>query len=269
MSNRNRSALLGAVVCGLLLTLLSGCAEQPKPAEAPPTETAQPSEPPKEAPPAEPEKKEPEAAKVPEAPKPEMEKPKPVAKAPAKKSLMNPSALKEQAPAIYKVKFATSKGDILIEVDRSWAPLGADRFYNLVKNGFYDGCKFFRIVNNFIVQVGMHPDPKVSRVWQDANFKDDPVTKTNRRGALTFATAGPNTRTTQIFINTKTTGNAFLDTQGFAPCGRVIEGMEFVDSLYAGYGEAPDQTMIRAKGNAYLDEKFPKLDSIETATIIE
>jgi peptidyl-prolyl cis-trans isomerase A (cyclophilin A) len=264
MLKRNRSVLSFAAVSGLLAILLAGCAEQPKPVEAPPTEAAKPPEPPKEAPPAEPEKKEPEAAKAPEE-----AKPKPVAKAPAKKSLMNPSALKEQAPAIYKVKFATSKGDILIEVDRSWAPLGADRFYNLVKNGFYDGCKFFRIVNNFIVQVGMHPDPKVSRVWQDANFKDDPVTKTNRRGSITFATAGPNTRTTQIFINTKTTGNAFLDTQGFAPFGRVLEGMEVVDTLYAGYGEAPDQTMIRAKGNAYLDEKFPKLDYIESATIVE
>ncbi len=247
-------------VAAALALLLTGCAEEPKPVEKekPAEEAAKPPEkPPAEA----------EEAKPPE--KAEAPKPKPAAKAPTKKVLLNPSALKERAPAVFKVKFETSKGDFIVEVNRSWAPRGADRFYNLVKNGFYDGCKFFRVINNFIVQFGLSPDPAVSRAWQNATIRDDPVTKTNRRGTLSFATAGPNTRTTQVFINIKQGGNAFLDSQGFAPFGRVIEGMEVVDSLYAGYGEAPDQGMIRTKGNAYLEERFPKLDYIKKATIIE
>ncbi len=254
----NRRLLLMPAAAALTL-LLAGCAEEPKPVEKPAEEAAKPPE----KAPAEAEEAKPAEEKA-EAPKP-----KPAPKPPTKKALLNPSALRERAPDVYKVKFETSKGDIIIEVNRSWAPRGADRFYNLVKNGFYDGCKFFRVINNFIVQFGLNPDPAVSRAWQNATIRDDPVTKTNRRGTLSFATAGPNTRTTQVFINTKQGGNAFLDSQGFAPFGRVIEGMDVVDSLYAGYGEAPDQGMIRTKGNAYLEERFPKLDYIKKATIIE
>ena len=163
------------------------------------------------------------------------------------------------------VVFDTTKGNIKIQVNRSWAPRGADRFYNLVKNGYYDSCRFFRIVPNFVVQFGMHGDPKVGALWQRAQIQDDPVTKTNRKGALTFATAGPGTRTTQIFINLK--ANTFLDSQGFAPFGEVVEGMEIVESLYAGYGESPDQGMILQRGNNYLASSFPNLDYIKKATI--
>jgi len=165
------------------------------------------------------------------------------------------------------VKFETTKGDVIIEVDRSWAPKGADRFYNLVKNGFFDDCRFFRVVSNFIVQFGLGPDPAVNRVWEGSRITDDPVTKTNRKGSITFATAGPNTRTTQVFINFK--ANAFLDNQGFAPFGRVVKGMDVVESFYTGYGEKPDQALIRNQGNKYLKAKFPKLDYIKRATIIE
>jgi peptidyl-prolyl cis-trans isomerase A (cyclophilin A) len=229
---------------------LVGCAGEPEPAEPPAKEEAAP----------------PPETKAPEPPKPEPE-PEPAKPKPTATSLMNPSALKERAPDMFQVKFETSKGDVLIDVTRSWAPKGADRFYNLVKNGFYDECKFFRVVPNFIVQIGMHPDPKVSRVWQNARITDDPVTKTNRKGTVVFANAGPNTRTTQIFINYK--ANAFLDNQAFAPFGAVTEGMDIVEGLYAGYGEAPEQGMIRAQGNKYLESKFPKLDFIKQATIIE
>jgi peptidyl-prolyl cis-trans isomerase A (cyclophilin A) len=163
------------------------------------------------------------------------------------------------------VTFETTKGNVKIQVNRSWAPKGADRFYNLVKNGFFDGCRFFRIVPNFIVQFGLGGDPAVNARWEDARITDDPVTKTNRKGALTFATAGPNTRTTQLFINLK--ANAALDEQGFAPFGQVVEGMELIEGLYSGYGEAPDQGMIRTQGNAYLTKRFPNLDYIKNATV--
>ena len=246
------SALIAAVAVVPLFFL--GCAEQPQPAEQPAKEAAKPPEKPAEAPQAQPEKK------------PEEAKPA-AAETAARKSLRNPSALKEKAPDVYKVKFETSKGDILIEVNRSWAPRGADRFYNLVKNGFYDECRFFRVVPNFVIQFGMHGDPAISRMWANARIKDDPVTKTNRRGTLSFATSGPNSRTTQVFINLKT--NSFLDSQGFAPFGRIIEGMDVVGKLYAGYGEAPEQPLIRNQGNAYLNKRFPKLDYIKTATIVE
>lgn len=232
---------------------LAGCTSEPEPEEAAKEEAAPP--------PAEPPAEEPvETAKEPEPPKPA---PKQTA---TKKSLLNPSALKEKAPEVYRAKWETSKGDVIIEVTRSWAPKGADRFYNLVKNGYFDECRFFRVVPNFIVQIGMHPDPKVSRVWTDARITDDPVTKTNRKGTIVFATSGPNTRTTQLFVNYK--ANAFLDNQGFAPFGNVVEGMDIVESIFAGYGEGPEQGMIRAQGNKYLNEKFPKLDYIKQATIL-
>ena len=141
--------------------------------------------------------------------------------------LMNPSALKEQAPPTYRVKFDTSKGPFVIEVHRDWAPNGADRFYNLVKNGFFDDARFFRVVEGFMVQFGINGDPKVSAVWREARIKDDPVRISNKRTFVTFATAGPNTRTTQVFINFGDNHN--LDSQGFAPFGQVVSGMKVVE----------------------------------------
>ena len=181
--------------------------------------------------------------------------------------LMNPAALKAVAPALYRVKFTTTHGDFVVEVHRDWAPLGADRFYNLVKNRFFTDNAFFRVVPNFIVQFGLPADPAVGAVWQHANIKDDPVKQSNKRGTVVFATAGPNTRTTQLFINFKDNG-ASLDGQGFAPFGTVTEGMDVVDGLYAGYGERPDQGLINSQGKAYLEKNFPKLDVIKSAVVI-
>ena len=185
--------------------------------------------------------------------------------------LMNPSALKEQAPAVYRVDFDTSKGPFVIEVHRDWAPIGADRFYNLVKNGFYDDARFFRVIEGFMVQFGVTGDPKVSAVWKEARMKDDPPRYSNKRSFVTFATAGPNTRTTQVFISYGDNSN--LDSQGFTPFGQVVSGMKVVDSLYNGYGEGaprglgPDQTKLQTEGNAYLASKFGNLDYIKKATI--
>lgn len=185
--------------------------------------------------------------------------------------LGNPAALNEQAPAVYKVNVDTSKGPFVLEIHRDWAPAGADRFYNLVKNGFYDNDRFFRVISGFMVQFGVNGDPKVSAVWREANIKDDPVRQSNSRGMITFATAGPNTRTTQVFINFA--NNGALDRMGFAPFGRVVSGMEVVDALYSGYGEGaprgngPDQGRVQTQGNAYLTHDFAKLDYIKKATI--
>jgi peptidyl-prolyl cis-trans isomerase A (cyclophilin A) len=188
-------------------------------------------------------------------------------------NLSDPASLNEKAPAVYKAKFDTSKGPFVIEVNRDWAPRGADRFYNLVKNGFFDNARFFRVIEGFMVQFGINGDPNIAAVWRDADIKDDPVKQSNARGTITFATAGPNTRTTQVFINFG--DNAPLDGQGFAPFGKVVSGMEVVDSLYGGYGEGapngngPDQGRLQQQGNAYLEKDFPKLDFIKTATIAE
>ncbi len=185
--------------------------------------------------------------------------------------LSNPAALTAQAPASYKVKFDTSKGPFIVQVHRDWAPLGADRFYNLVKNGFYDNARFFRVVSGFMVQFGINADPRLSAVWRDAAINDDPVKQSNARGMITFAMRGPNTRTTQVFINFG--NNARLDTGGFAPFGQVVSGMTVVDALYSGYGEGaprgagPEQGRIQSEGNAYLIKEFAKLDYIKTATI--
>jgi peptidyl-prolyl cis-trans isomerase A (cyclophilin A) len=246
-------AWLPAAALAAFSLLSVGCQEQPK-APDKPAETAKPAEAPPPGPP-------PEAAKE----KP-MEETKPEAAKPAAKTaLLDPAKLRERAPDTYVVNFETTKGTVKVQVERSAAPQGADRFYNLVKNGFYDGTRFFRIVPNFVVQFGLSGDPAVNTKWEDARIKDDPVTRTNRKGALTFATAGPNTRTTQVFINLR--ANAFLDDQGFAPFGQVVEGMEVIEGLYAGYGEAPDQGMIRTQGNAYLTKRFPNLDYIKKATV--
>ena len=182
-------------------------------------------------------------------------------------NLMNPSTLKAQAPDLYRVKFATTHGDFVVEVHRAWAPLGADRFYNLVVNNFFNDAAFFRYVPNFIVQFGLPANPAIGRVWQSANIKDDPVKHGNTKGTLVFATAGPNTRTTQFFINFA--DNTPLDGQGFAAFGQVVSGMNIAEGLYSGYGEKPDQGAITSQGKAYLDKNFPKIDSIKSATIEE
>ncbi|HET9716523.1 MAG TPA: peptidylprolyl isomerase [Pseudolabrys sp.] len=189
----------------------------------------------------------------------------------AQSALSNPSALREQAPATYRVRFDTSKGPFVVEVTRAWAPKGADRFYNLVKNGFYDQTRFFRVISGFMVQFGINGDPQTMARWRAAQIGDDPVTQSNKRGTITFATAGPNTRTSQVFINFA--DNARLDQSGFAPFGRVVSGMNVVDSLNAEYGEGaprgrgPDQSRIQNEGNAYLVKDFPRLDYIKKATI--
>jgi peptidyl-prolyl cis-trans isomerase A (cyclophilin A) len=187
-------------------------------------------------------------------------------------NLANPAALREQAPPSYKVKFDTSKGPFVIEVHRDWAPLGADRFYNLVKNGFFDNARFFRVISGFMVQFGINADPKISAQWRGARINDDAVRQSNKRGFITFATAGPNTRTTQLFINYA--DNAGLDRQGFAPFGQVVSGMNVVDGLFSGYGEGapsgngPDQSRVQSEGNAYLTTAFPKMDYIKSTTIV-
>jgi peptidyl-prolyl cis-trans isomerase A (cyclophilin A) len=190
---------------------------------------------------------------------------------PSGNALLNPAALNEQAPPTYKVRFDTSKGSFVVEVHRDWAPLGADRFYNLVKNGFYDNARFFRVISGFMVQFGINGDPQVSAKWRQANIHDDPVRASNHAGYVTFATAGPNTRTTQVFINYA--DNQALDRQGFAPFGQVTSGMSVVKALYSGYGEGapqgdgPEQGRIQSEGNKYLISAFPKLDYIKKATV--
>lgn len=181
-------------------------------------------------------------------------------------ALLHPETLKAKAPDVYEVKFETTKGDFTVKVNRAWAPMGADRFYNLVKHGFFNDAPFFRIVPGFIVQFGLSGDPAVNRVWKDANLKDDPVTQSNKPGYLTFATAGPNTRTTQLFINYG--NNGALDAQGFAPFGEVTSGMDVVKKLYSGYGERPDQGAITTQGKAYIDKNFPQIDIIKSATVV-
>jgi len=191
---------------------------------------------------------------------------------PAGASLLKPASLKAKAPATYRAKFVTTQGDFVIEVTRAWAPHGADRFYNLVKNGFYNGASFFRVLPGFIVQFGISANPSVSAAWHSAVIPDDPVRQSNLPGTVTFATAGPNTRTTQVFINLG--GNKGLDSQGFAPFGKVVEGMDVVQKFYSGYGEGapmgngPDQQRIEKEGRAYLTAGFPKLDSIKSASIM-
>jgi len=183
-------------------------------------------------------------------------------------TLLHPAALTAKAPAEYDVKFVTTKGEFVLHVTRAWAPLGADRFYNLVTHHFYDGCAFFRVVPKFVVQFGLTGDPAINKAWQDAKIKDDPTTQSNKPGTITFATAGPNTRTTQVFMNFG--NNSFLDNQGFAPFGEVTSGMDVVLNLYSGYADQPTghQDEITNQGKAFLEKSFPNLDSIKTATVV-
>lgn len=186
---------------------------------------------------------------------------------------MTPAQLTEKAPDVYQAEFETSKGIFVIEVTRAWAPQGADRFYNLVKNGYYNDCRFFRTISGFMVQFGIHADPNLNTAWRQARIQDDPVKQSNKRAYVSFAMAGPNTRTTQVFIN-YADRNSQLDTMGFSPFGKVIDGMAVVDSLYSDYGEGaprgqgPDQNRLQAEGNAYLEKDFPKLDFVKSATIM-
>ena len=187
---------------------------------------------------------------------------------PNRARLSAPSRLTEIAPGTFKARFDTSAGLFVIEVHRDWSPLGADRFYNLVKNGFYDDTRFFRVLDGFMAQIGMNGDPDIQRVWGNANFSDEPVKESNKRGFVSFAkTQAPDSRSTQFFINFA--DNSGLDGQGFSPFGQVVSGMDVVDKLYSGYGRTnvPDQARIAAEGNAYLLKAYPKLDYVRRATI--
>jgi cyclophilin family peptidyl-prolyl cis-trans isomerase len=181
-------------------------------------------------------------------------------------ALCNPGALTEQAPATFQAAFDTSKGRFVVEAHREWAPLGADRFYNLVKSGFFDDVRFFRVIGGQLAQFGMHGDPRVQAAWRDAEVQDDPVRHGNVRGSVSFASRGPNTRTTQLFINL--TDNRAYDRLGFAPFAEVVSGMDVVDGLFAGYEERPEQPLIDEEGNAYLTREFPNLDYVKKAAII-
>jgi peptidyl-prolyl cis-trans isomerase A (cyclophilin A) len=202
----------------------------------------------------------------------------PAAKAPAAtasafdRALLQPATLRVKAPAEYEVKFVTTAGEFTVKVTRAWAPNGADRFYNLVRHHFYDGAAFFRVLPGFMAQFGLSAYPEVSKVWETATIKDDPIVQSNHRGFLSFATAGPNTRTTQVFINYG--NNEALDKSGFSAFAVVSDGMETVDKLYNGYGEGapdghgPSQDLIGNRGRAYLEKSFPKLDTIRSATLV-
>ena len=188
-------------------------------------------------------------------------------------ALLDASLAAEKAPDLYQVKMETTAGDFIVEVHREWAPRGADRFYNLVKIGYFNDVAFFRVLTGFMAQAGMHGDPAVSGVWLNARIKDDPVKQSNTKGMVTFAMGGPNTRTAQFFINYG--DNSYLDASGFPPFGKVVEGFESVKELYSGYGEGepngkgPGQGKLYRLGNDYLEAEFPELDYITRASIVE
>jgi peptidyl-prolyl cis-trans isomerase A (cyclophilin A) len=179
--------------------------------------------------------------------------------------LFYPAAMRAHAPAHYRVRFVTTAGAFIVSVDRAWAPLGADRFYNLVKNGYYNGEKFFRVVPGFVVQFGLSGNPALNALWSQEKIADDPVRASNTIGTVSFADAGPGTRTTQLFINLG--NNARLDGMGFAPIGRVTAGMPNVERIYGGYGEGVDQGSIASQGDAYLRSSFPRLTRIISARL--
>ncbi len=254
------------VAATIMGTLFFGCKAKEQTAEAPPPEQ------PKAEAPAQPKSAAPATApaSTPAHPEATASAPAAVTKQGYDRALLRASMLKDKAPETFQVKFVTTRGDFVVTVNRSWAPIGADRFYNLVKHHFYDNASFFRVVPAFVVQFGISAYPPVSAAWENANIKDEPVTQTNKRGYLTYAkTSMPNTRSTQIFINRK--DNAGLDGQGFSPFGFVdAQGMKVVDMLYDQYGDAggPDQDQISKQGKPYLDKGWPKLDSIKTATLM-
>jgi len=173
----------------------------------------------------------------------------------------------ETAPDTFKVKFECTNGEFTVECFKEWAPLGVERFYQLVREGYFDDTGFFRVVPNFVVQFGLAADPQVTAKWRTKSITDDPVKQTNAPGTITFATSGPNSRTTQLFINL--VDNKRLDGMGFSPFGKVIEGMDVVKKINPEYGERPQQGMITAEGNAYLKKNFPKMDFIKKATLVK
>jgi peptidyl-prolyl cis-trans isomerase A (cyclophilin A) len=250
--------LATAVAMGMLFF---GCKAKEQTAEAPPPEQpkAEATAPPKAEPSA-------AAAAQPEA---TASAPAPAPRSAYDRALLRAALLKEKAPDTYQVKFTTTRGDFVVTVHRAWAPIGADRFYNLVKHHFYDNASFFRVVPGFVVQFGISAYPPVAAAWEKANIQDEPVTQSNKRGYLTYAkTSLPNTRSTQIFINLS--DNAGLDRQGFSPFGSVdAQGMKVVDMLYDQYGDSagPEQDQVSKLGKPYLDKGWPKLDSIKTATL--
>ena len=192
--------------------------------------------------------------------------------APAPPGFTEPAKLTEKAPETFKAQFDTTKGKFTIEVTRSLSPNGADRFYNLVRSGYFKDIAFFRVIPGFMCQFGVHGDPNVSAKWREAAIADDPVKGSNTRGTITFATSGPNSRTTQLFINFG--DNTSLDSRGFSPFGKVIEGMDVVDKINGEYGEGaprgigPHQGHVQMEGNTYLKKDFPNLDYIKSATIV-
>lgn len=192
--------------------------------------------------------------------------------APFDERLRDPSALTERAPDTFAVQLDTTSGAIVIDVHRSWSPNGADRFYNLVRAGYFTDVAFFRVIDGFMAQCGIHGNPEVNRIWRDAIIADDPVVEHNTRGFVSFATGGPNTRTTQFFINFG--DNSRLDASGFSPFGRVRD-MRNVDRLDSRYGEGapegrgPEQSRIQTEGNAYLRADFPGLDYIRSARVLD
>jgi peptidyl-prolyl cis-trans isomerase A (cyclophilin A) len=263
----------GLLLAGLLIVQVAcsgGQQSQQSPPPAP-AEQPKPAPPPATPPEVKPAPTVPEPEKVPpKAPAPEKTAAKPKGPDPA---LLNPSLASAKAPATFRVKFDTTKGAFVALVTRASAPLGADRFYNLVKMGYYNDVAFFRVIDGFMAQFGIHGDPKVNEKWQSASFNDDPTRESNIRGAISFATRGPNTRTTQLFINFG--DNSQLDSRGFAPFAKVVEGMEVVDQLYKGYGEGapsgggPRQDLAQSQGNSYLRSQFPKLDFIKRVSVVK
>jgi peptidyl-prolyl cis-trans isomerase A (cyclophilin A) len=254
------------LIATLLFSCAVSCSEEPPPPK------------PKKAPDSKPVAKTADLPKPPPPPPPpptqELEKPKPPA--PAPKVLLDPTLPEwsQTAPAEFKARFSTTKGDFVIQVTREWAPRGADRFYCLVKNGYYNDVRFFRVITGFMCQFGVNGHPDVNAAWKNNTIQDDPVTQKNTRGTITFAMRGKNTRTTQVFINFDDK-NTRLDGDGFAPFGKVVEGMEVVDKLFSGYGEGaprgrgPDQMRLQAQGNEYLNAEFKDLDYVKSATIVQ
>jgi peptidyl-prolyl cis-trans isomerase A (cyclophilin A) len=187
------------------------------------------------------------------------------AQRPSRPSLMNPATVMVTAPAVFRARFDNSHDTFIIEVHRDWAPHAADRFYSLVRSGFYDGCFFFRVLPYFMVQFGINGDPRIQAAWRNTTIADDPVKLSNTQGTATFVMTGKNTRTTQVFINYR--DNAFLDAQGFAPFGKVVQGMQAVLGLEGEYRDRPDQKRIEQEGNKYLIREFPRLSIVMRATI--
>jgi peptidyl-prolyl cis-trans isomerase A (cyclophilin A) len=191
--------------------------------------------------------------------------------APENKPAAAPAKQPEHTPDVFRVNLDTSKGAVVLEITRAWAPSGADHFYQLVRNGYYDGDRFYRVVPRFVVQFGINGDAQVSQLWSSLRIPDDPVKQKNRKGTMTFASSGPGARTTQVFVNMR--DNVSLDRQGFAPIGRVAEGIEVLERLCGGYGDmpprgsGPDGVEIERQGNTYLENHFPRLDYIKKATV--